>query len=307
MSATARRIAWMVAFLMFAVVSVGIAPAMPSATAAVWGGVGAAHDAHGGATTGHNQLTSAYGRLSANNYVPSDNDMYVLIMQTDGNLVLYGNGVAMWWSWTFNRKEDLGPNFANLGFDGDMSVRRWDNTLLWSSHTAGKGSSHAVVQDDGNFAIYTDSGNQLTWNTRTGGHPTYKHLVTSYGGEVLPGQPPVGTRLFPNYYLRSQQGDHALLFQPDGNVVLYGPGYHVLWSWGSNGTGANQLVMQADGNLVLYRNNGTWVRNTGTGGKGPSAAVIGDDGNFVVYKWPAGSALWDRNQWTWATWTQGRT
>ena len=274
------------------------APALPAsaaATAATWGGVGpTAHREYG------HQIPSG-DRLSANNYVISDNVMYVLFMQSDGNLKLYGNGAVMWTTNTTNTRG--GNNFLEMETHGNLVLKTWDGTPLWQTHTSGNGSN-AVLQDDGNFVVYNTNG-QAMWNSRTFGHPSYSHFVANHG-TALSSNPVANQKLLPGSYLRSDDDRYALLFQLDSNVVLYGPGYHVLWNWGTYGSGANQLVMQSDGNLVLYRYNGTAAASTGTFGRGPSAAVVQDDGNFVIYKWPASRASWDPTQPTWSTGTFGR-
>lgn len=65
-----------------------------------------------------------------------------------------------------------------------------------------------------------------------------------------------------------------LVFQTDGNVVIYGPANQVLWATNTAGRNCQQsclAVFQGDGNLVLY--DGTtpyWTSNTG----GHSGAVL---------------------------------
>lgn len=54
--------------------------------------------------------------------------------------------------------------------------------------------------------------------------------------------------------------------QTDGNFVVYADQarQHALWATGTNGSGATNLLFQNDGNLVLYRGNGSvaWAGNT---------------------------------------------
>ncbi|MFJ9785788.1 CHAP domain-containing protein [Amycolatopsis sp. NPDC101161] len=103
-------------------------------------------------------------------------------------------------------------------------------------------------------------------------------------------------RLYPNQYLTSTDGRHVLILQGDGNLVLYGPGYHALWSTGTSGRSVHSLLMQGDGNLVLYGTGGQgalWASNTA--GRGSSTLRLQDDGNTVVYtssgaSWSTGTA-----------------
>lgn len=72
-------------------------------------------------------------RLYPGEYLMSTNEKYKLVMQGDGNMVIYS------------------PNRA-----------------IWSSQTNGKGSSRLVMQNDGNLVIYKD-GASWTWASWTQG------------------------------------------------------------------------------------------------------------------------------------------
>lgn len=74
------------------------------------------------ASPGHDTLKSCDGRFD-------------LVMQADGNLVLYYFG-----------------------------------TPLWSSNTYGTGARWAIMQTDGNFVLYTDGGGPV-WSTNSAGYP----------------------------------------------------------------------------------------------------------------------------------------
>lgn len=217
--------------------------------------------------------------LAAGQYIASPNLQYALVMQTDGNLVLYGpvDGLGfrpMWYSATGG----TGADRAVMQTDGNLVVYA-GTTPKWWSGTAGP-NFFVRVQDDGNLVIYTSS-SQAQWQSFTGGHlsPSYAGSDTlNTGGTLLVGQ-----------YLRSNDGRYALLLQSDGNLILYSPGYHVLWHTGTNGTAADRLIMQMDGNLVLYTvNTPRWW--SGTGGPGFFLRMQ-SDGNLVVYN-SASQAHW---------------
>jgi RHS repeat-associated protein len=87
-----------------------------------------------------------------------------------------------------------------------------------------------------------------------------------------------------------------LLYQTDGNVVLYSPS-GAIWATHTTGQASNVLSMQGDGNLVLY-NGGTPVWSTGTGGQSLSRLVVQNDGNVVIYR-DAGGASWATNTGVW--------
>jgi len=87
----------------------------------------------------------------------------------------------------------------------------------------------------------------------------------------------------PSQSRSSVDGRFSLVYQSDGNLVLYGPS-GPLWSSGTYGTSPGVVVMQNDGNLVVYDSGGTprWASNTS--GQTGSYCLIQSDGNFVVYR-----------------------
>lgn len=104
--------------------------------------------------------------------VPSPNFFYeskkhpyhVLIMQNDGNLVLYKDngddtGTPIWATGT-------NPNgsYAIMQDDGNLVVYDSNNKPLWASNTAGHPGAQLSVQGDGNAVIY-----QPIWATDTAG------------------------------------------------------------------------------------------------------------------------------------------
>jgi hypothetical protein len=212
-------------------------------------------------------------QLRTGQYLLSNNAQFALVLQSDGNLVLYENGTALWAS----RTSGSGANHLAMQDDGNL-VLYAGGTPKWHSGT--DGTSSFVVQDDGNLVVYRASNGLPTWDSKTGGHKTY----TGYGSYRLTG----GSVLNAGYYIRSSDKRYALLVKYDGNLVLYGPGYHVLWASNTAGTGANRAAMQIDGNFVVYAaNTPKWSSKT----NGISAdLVVQDDGNLVIYN--GGTPIW---------------
>ena len=83
---------------------------------------------------------------------------------------------------------------------------------------------------------------------------------------------------------------YDLVFQADGNLVLYTHGGSVVWASGTQNTGAGYVAMQEDGNLVIYRWDGVPVWATGTNGNPFARTRLQDDGNLVVYR--GSQVLW---------------
>lgn len=76
---------------------------------------------------------------------------YRLIMQTDGNLVLYAaGGRVRWHSWTFGNP---GARAVAQG-DGNLVVYAASGRPLWNSGTHGNAGARTVVQTDGNLVVY---------------------------------------------------------------------------------------------------------------------------------------------------------
>jgi hypothetical protein len=211
--------------------------------------------------------------LHAGQSLASPNGQYTLDMQTDGNLVVYGNGCVIWNSGT----EGTGSaNYLEMQTDGNLVVYTSAGKAVWNSGTEGTGSANYLyMQNDGNLVVYT-SANSAVW---AAGRANADRLCTAadlHAGDSL--------------YSPSEQ--YQLAMQTDGNLVVY-EGSTALWSSATEGTGsANYLAMQGDGNLVVYTSAGKAVWNSGTEGTGSANYLLmQNDGNLVVYT-SAGKAVW---------------
>ncbi len=244
----------------------------PPPPPAKWNGIGNAK------FLGGDTLTSGQ-RLRANEYILSGNGQHALFMQKDGNLVLYGHGRAVWSSRT------AGHSGANLVVQGDGNIVIYHNgKALWNTRTGGDGVNRLAMQSDGNLVARTAS-NQAKWASNTVGSPNYTFRDTN--------ELSTGMRLSSGQYIRSSDKRYVLLMQTDGNLVLYGSGYHVLWSSRTNGRPGANLVVQGDGNIVIYHN-GKALWNTNTVGTDVSRLVVQNDGNLVAYTL-SGKAEWTSN------------
>lgn len=88
--------------------------------------------------------------LYADQAISSCNGLYNLVMQSDGNAVLYDT----------------------------------TGKALWNSQTAGKPGQALVMQDDGNFVLYDGAGNAL-WHAGTHGHPGAAMRVEEDGNVIV--------------------------------------------------------------------------------------------------------------------------
>jgi hypothetical protein len=113
----------------------------------------------------------ACGTLTANQYLAANQSLtscdgrFALILQGDGNLVLYEGSTALWASNTVNSSAVR----AILQGDGNFVLYTASGTPVWASDTAGNAGAQLVLQNDGNLVVDSASGTVL-WATNTGGH-----------------------------------------------------------------------------------------------------------------------------------------
>jgi surface antigen len=235
-----------------------------------WGGVGSA--------TYRGDILASGTILYQNQYLGSTNVQHALVFQGDSDVVIYNNSDI----WHVPNSKNSGADRLIMQTDGNLVLYRPNNTVVWHSVTGGHPGAYANLQSDRNLVVRDAT--TAFWASGTGGQPN----LTYFGSDRLN----TGQQLTHNQYLRSPDGRYAMLMQTDGNGVLYGPGYHVLWPSNTSGQG-DRLVMQTDGNLVLYAiSTPKWSSNT-FGANG--IAVLQSDGNFVVYF--GGTSAWLQPNW----------
>lgn len=102
--------------------------------------------------------------LGAGSAIASCDGRFSLVMQGDGNLVLYVNssGTPLWWSGT----EGHPGAFAVMQGDGNFVVYSAQGQALWWSGTSGHPGAFLEVQTDGNLVVYAP-GWQPLWASGT--------------------------------------------------------------------------------------------------------------------------------------------
>ena len=225
--------------------------------------------------------SSDVSALSSGQTIFSVANHYALTMQSDGNLVLYNDGVPVWYSATSGHP---GARFVRQD-DCNLVIYSAQNTALWNSGTANAGTSCALrLQSDGNLVLYTGV-NVPLWSSGTSSNTNEFSYVTE--------QIPAGSILLPGQQLEAPDRQHSLKFQGDGNLVLYNAQNKALWSSGTDSKSSAYFVNQGDGNLVIYNTAGKPLWNSRTVNKGPSTLILQGDGNLVLYN--------AQNNATWAT------
>ncbi|MDJ0382001.1 hypothetical protein [Streptomyces sp. G-G2] len=210
-----------------------------------------------------------------------------LVMQPDGNLVLYA-----------------------IGTPGGYKLP------LWNSGTYGNPGAYATMQDDGNFVIYRQGGSSQTgggiWHTATYGAATGSLPVRAYlleGEFVVESRSATNPRWsthsserqawFCSEYATAAEGWWTgnwaqsatvwMVLQQDHNIVMYRKSDgKAIWSSGTYGGNYKvtlQMAPKDKGDLTLVEEDRGTVRwRTGTGNNDGAYALLQDDGNFVVYK-----------------------
>ncbi|MDL2079000.1 NBR1-Ig-like domain-containing protein [Streptomyces sp. GXMU-J15] len=126
-------------------------------------------------------------RLGTGEELTSGNGRVRLVMQGDGNLVLYrtDDGAPLWATDTWQQP----ATHAVMQGDGNFVLYTDEEKPLWASGTDGNPGAWLVLQDDGNLVVYAASGAAL-WASGT---------VQRFGPVTVPGfRPSTRAPLFGN-------------------------------------------------------------------------------------------------------------
>ncbi|MDA3851947.1 MAG: hypothetical protein PF447_11855 [Spirochaetaceae bacterium] len=211
----------------------------------------------------------------------SENNRFTLVFQYDGNLVLYKDQIIPIWSSNSYNKPVEGFIFQA---DGNPSVYGGGQEF-WSPYCPHQGGEKLVLQNDGNLVVYTQDLNPI-WAS---------------GTSIPPSQVPKNTGWIRNNsdqeILRSNDGRFHLIFQPDGNLVLYKNQNEAIWHSETYNKPVEGFIFQADGNPSVY-GGGQEFWSPYCYNQGGEKLVLQDDGNLVVYT--------NDNRAIWASNTGGR-
>jgi hypothetical protein len=112
------------------------------------------------------------------------------------------------------------------------------------------------------------------------------------------GNPSTASVLLPTEVLRpgggltSPNGRYRLIYQSDGNLVVYRQDNSAVWSSATAGTNPNVAWMQRDGNFVLYDPAVAPIWHTHTYGNPGAYLSLQNNGSLVVYSASTGLRLW---------------
>ncbi|TVZ56762.1 D-mannose binding lectin [Lutibacter sp. Hel_I_33_5] len=110
---------------------------------------------------------SSNKELKKGEFIVSPDGSFKLIMQDDGNLVIYNMFKKATWSSKTSRKSGVKLRMRD---DGILTVYKKDNSHAWSSgkkkDAKPKGKYVLKMQDDGNAVVY-DKKNKAIWSSKT--------------------------------------------------------------------------------------------------------------------------------------------
>lgn len=122
--------------------------------------------------------------------------------------------------------------------------------------------------------------------------------------------------LLPDDFLLSSNGKYKLIYQWDGNLVLYDENDIPMWASSTSASSPGRAVMQTDGNFVVYDNSSASLWASGTSGNSGAYLVVQNDGNVVVYD-SYSNPIWSTDtatgRWVWnsgdlsCTWSPAAT
>ncbi|AXF22186.1 peptidase S53 [Burkholderia pyrrocinia] len=210
--------------------------------------------------------------LKSGQILYSASGSHELVMQDDGNLVLYNttNGAAVWNSGTHGNA----GAYAVFQTDGNFVVYSASGKALWFSSTNSTSyGQYLAVQDDGNMVIYESQVPVFFTATTTTGY-----VNSSSGPALWYG----GVTISNGQSFTSGNGANVLVMQGDGNLVLLRQGVPQ-WNSGTSGHAGAYATMQTDGNLVVYSSTHTPLWYSNTSGNPGAVTYVQDDGNVVIY------------------------
>ena len=113
--------------------------------------------------TRRDRLSAGQGLRTGQSLV-SDDGRFKLLLQLDGNLVIYDPAARPLWASNTAARPEVSDAF--MQGDGNLVVYDIAGRPLWASNTWGHPGAWLNMQDDGNLVVY-DSGNRPLWASDT--------------------------------------------------------------------------------------------------------------------------------------------
>jgi hypothetical protein len=196
-------------------------------------------------------------------------DKQFQIRKTDDDSTLYSQGYVA----------GIPPQRMKLRADGELEMLTSDGGLQWCPGTGGRGNSesYCIMQDDGDFCLMTDG--KRVWHTNT--------RRNEDGSVIKTDRLPAGESLVKGQRLISPNGKFELVFQGDGNLVLYENqpegGSKAIWAAKTNSWSTHVTVRADDNFAVMSDGNTNWSSHTRRRlGGGSAVLILQDDGKMVL-------------------------
>lgn len=184
-----------------------------------------------------------------------------LVYQTDGNLVWYLHGQALWSSGTTDR----GADQLVLQADGNVVIYTAAGTPLYAASIGYRDWQPSSADYSKEVRLYNSPGadfinheighavgisgsmlNGLLWGASSALPDCFVNDTFAWGH--------IERSFAPGQFCVQNESGLKLVFQGDGNLVVY---KHGVARWASNTANKGKLLkMQSDGNVVIYTNTG---------------------------------------------------
>ncbi len=92
--------------------------------------------------------------LTVGQELRSNNGAFNLVLQQDGNLVLYQGAMPVWDTGTWNLPASQRPVVAAMQPDGNFALYGPSGNPIWATATAAHPGARLVLQDDRNLVLY---------------------------------------------------------------------------------------------------------------------------------------------------------
>jgi len=245
----------------------------------------------GGLNSGSNSYPGYQTLASAELYTPAVlvPDEVVTDLQFDGTSVVVGSSFSANFSGTnLTPQTFFDVRFTSSGSNNSDVILNWQRGLVERHYLpAGTASGAWTINGVRAHEIATDHTGIFfpVSATLTVSRPS--DTTNAVSDHMAPGD-----FLLPGQFRQSADGRFRLVYQADGNLVLY-QGSNPLWATATFGTTPGFVAMQTDGNLVVYDSTkAVWA--SGTWGHPGAFLVVQGDGNTVIYS-TGSSPLWATN------------
>lgn len=233
-------------------------------------------------------------KLNKGDILYSQNGWYKMMMQFDGNLVIYNKANQPVWN---TGTANTAAHYAWFQADGNFVIYDQDNEVTKPAANLPTGTGEILcgntessklykgdvlyttngwyrltMQSDGNLVLYNKA-NNVVWSTGTAGSTAHYAYFQADGNLVLYDNNTGVTTPSPNLPI----GTGRILCQnTESSKLRKGQSLYAANGW-------FRLTMQNDGNLAVVSKSNVTVWSSGTAGSAAHYAYFQADGNLVLY------------------------